>query len=96
MPDIFRHGSATWHGDLLKGKGTVSSESGAVTNAEATFVTRFEAPMTGTNPEEMIASAAHALCFSMAFANVLAQGGHAPEEIRTEANPYSKEGHLRV
>ena len=39
----------------------------------------------GTNPEELI-GAAHAGCFSMAFANGLTQAGHEPQEIRTTAN----------
>jgi osmotically inducible protein OsmC len=38
----------------------------------------------GTNPEELIA-AAHAGCFSMAFAHELAQAGHAPDSIETTA-----------
>ncbi len=39
----------------------------------------------GTNPEELI-GAAHAGCFSMAFANGLSQAGHKPQEIRTVAS----------
>jgi len=39
----------------------------------------------GTNPEELI-GAAHAGCFSMAFANGLTQAGHKPQEIRTKAS----------
>ena len=39
----------------------------------------------GTNPEELI-GAAHAGCFSMAFANGLTQAGHKPQEIRTTAS----------
>ena len=39
----------------------------------------------GTNPEELI-GAAHAGCFSMAFAGGLTQAGHKPQEIRTTAN----------
>ena len=38
----------------------------------------------GTNPEELIA-AAHAACYSMAFANYLAGQGREPQEIRTRA-----------
>ncbi len=48
------------------------------------FSSRFEEG-TGTNPEELIA-AAHAGCFSMAFANILSQAGHEPESVRTTAN----------
>jgi len=38
----------------------------------------------GTNPEELI-GAAHAGCFSMAFAGALSKAGHTPQEIRTTA-----------
>jgi osmotically inducible protein OsmC len=47
------------------------------------YATRFENAR-GTNPEELIA-AAHAACFSMAFANYLTGQGHKPQEIRTRA-----------
>jgi len=47
------------------------------------FSSRFESG-TGTNPEELIA-AAHAGCFSMALSNMLAQAGHVPESVETEA-----------
>jgi osmotically inducible protein OsmC len=51
-----------------------------------TFATRFEdAP--GTNPEELIA-AAHAACYSMAFANVLSQKGYEVEGVETTATTH--------
>lgn len=84
MPDILRHGTGTWRGDLMSGSGTASSESGALRDAKISFTTRFQEPVTGSNPEELIA-AAHAACFSMALSGVLSQQGHAPEEIRTKA-----------
>jgi len=83
MPEIVRKGSGVWNGDLKGGRGVVSTASGAVQNAPYSFASRFEnAP--ATNPEELIA-AAHAGCFSMALANILAGEGHAPAEIRTTA-----------
>jgi len=45
----------------------------------------------GTNPEELI-GAAHAGCFSMAFANGLSQAGHKPQEIRTKATVHFDKG----
>src|SRR6201991_4395610 len=78
-----RKASAVWKGDLKTGKGTISTESGALSDASYGFKTRFEnAP--GTNPEELIA-AAHAGCFSMALSNILAGDGHVPESVRTTA-----------
>jgi lipoyl-dependent peroxiredoxin len=84
MPDILRHGTGTWRGDLMTGNGTASSESGALRDAKITFTTRFQEPITGSNPEELIA-AAHAACFSMALSGVLSGQGHAPDEINTKA-----------
>jgi len=83
MPELVRKGSGVWSGDLKGGKGVVSSGSGAIQNAPYSFASRFEnAP--ATNPEELVA-AAHAGCFSMALANILAGDGHTPTEIRTTA-----------
>lgn len=48
------------------------------------FASRFEEGA-GTNPEELIA-AAHAGCFSMAFAHALAQAGHEPRRVHTRAD----------
>ena len=45
----------------------------------------------GTNPEELI-GAAHAGCFSMAFAAGLTQAGHKPQEIRTTASEHFDKG----
>ena len=78
-----RKGSAVWTGGLKDGKGTVSSESGVVANAQYTFGTRFENEK-GTNPEELIA-AAHAACFSMALSGQLNAAGFAPTSINTTA-----------
>jgi osmotically inducible protein OsmC len=47
------------------------------------FESRFEEGE-GTNPEELIA-AAHAGCFSMAFAGNLQRAGHEPRSVETTA-----------
>jgi osmotically inducible protein OsmC len=83
MSDLLRRASATWAGDLTSGRGTASTESGALRDANVTFSSRFESG-TGSNPEELLA-AAHAACFSMALANNLSKAGHVPEEVRTQA-----------
>lgn len=75
--------SAVWQGDLKSGKGTISTESGALKDNPYGFNTRFEgAP--GTNPEELI-GAAHAGCFSMALSMMLGQAGLTAERINTAA-----------
>jgi osmotically inducible protein OsmC len=57
--------------------------SGVLTDASYTYATRFDnAP--GTNPEELIA-AAHAACFSMAFASALEKKGFPATSVKTKA-----------
>ncbi|HXC97893.1 MAG TPA: OsmC family protein [Verrucomicrobiae bacterium] len=82
--EIQRSAEAVWRGDLKSGQGTTSTETGALREIPYSFKTRFENDRQGTNPEELIA-AAHASCFSMAFANMLSGDGHAPKEIKTRA-----------
>jgi lipoyl-dependent peroxiredoxin len=78
-----RKASAQWLGDLKGGKGTISSDSGVLSNSRYSFTTRFENEK-GTNPEELIA-AAHAGCFSMALSAELGKANLTPESIRTTA-----------
>jgi osmotically inducible protein OsmC len=78
-----RKASAEWKGGLKDGKGTISSDSGVLTNTQYSFGTRFEEGK-GTNPEELIA-AAHAGCFSMALSGQLGNAGMTAERINTTA-----------
>jgi lipoyl-dependent peroxiredoxin len=78
-----RNAEAVWNGTLSKGKGTIKSESGAI-NMAYSFASRFETG-SGTNPEELI-GAAHAGCFSMAFAMLLEKAGFLPQTIHTQAH----------
>jgi osmotically inducible protein OsmC len=83
MASIGRTAEAEWRGDLRKGSGTITSPSGVLVQTPYSFRTRFE-DEPGTNPEELVA-AAHAACYSMAFANTLAGKGYEPESIGTRA-----------
>lgn len=78
-----RNGSAHWQGGLKDGKGTVSTASGVLSNAQYSFSTRFENGA-GTNPEELL-GAAHAGCFSMALSAQLEAAGMKAESIDTTA-----------
>ena len=78
-----RKASAVWKGGLKDGKGTISTDSGVLSNAQYSFSTRFEEGK-GTNPEELIA-AAHAGCFSMALTGQLSTAGFTAESIETTA-----------
>jgi lipoyl-dependent peroxiredoxin len=77
-----RTAEARWQRSLQDGSGTMRLGSGAFEGSYS-FKSRME-DGPGTNPEELI-GAAHAGCFSMAFANGLSQAGHKPQEIRTKA-----------
>lgn len=76
--------SAVWTGSLKEGKGTISTATGVLNNANYSFATRFEGANTGTTPEEMIA-AAHAACYSMALGAQLGNAGLTPDRIETHA-----------
>jgi osmotically inducible protein OsmC len=78
-----RRGSAEWRGSLKEGGGTLSSESGVLTNVSYNFGKRF-GDEKGTNPEELLA-AAHAACFTMAAAGQFTSLGINTEYIRTAA-----------
>ena len=78
-----RSASAVWSGGLQDGKGTVSTESGVLSNTPYNFRMRFENEK-GTNPEELVA-AAHAACFSMALSLFLGQAGMTAQSIDTKA-----------
>ena len=83
MAELKRKAGAIWRGDLKNGEGFLSTESKAVFEKPYSFSTRFENEP-GTNPEELIA-AAHAGCYSMAFANTLKKKGYDPKQIDTTA-----------
>jgi osmotically inducible protein OsmC len=78
-----RSATAVWHGSLRDGKGTISTESKTLENAQYSFKARFENGA-GTNPEELIA-AAHAGCFTMALSSELTSAELAPESLETTA-----------
>jgi lipoyl-dependent peroxiredoxin len=79
-----RNASAEWKGAIKAGKGTISTDSGVLSETQYSFSTRFENGV-GTNPEELIA-AAHAGCFSMALSAELGEAGLTAESIKTTAS----------
>lgn len=86
---IKRYASAHWSGNLKEGKGTISSDSGALSDQPFGFNTRFD-DKNGTNPEELI-GAAHAGCFAMAFANELSSLDVVPKDVSTKATVHLEE-----
>jgi osmotically inducible protein OsmC len=80
-----RTASATWNGNLTEGSGRIHSfGSGALGELPVTWAARSQESNGQTSPEELIA-AAHAACFSMAFANMLFKEGFTAEQLDTSA-----------
>jgi osmotically inducible protein OsmC len=77
------HGSAVWRGGIKDGKGTISTQSGALKEYPYGFSSRFEGKP-GTNPEELI-GAAHAGCFTMALSLILGEAKLTAEQMETRA-----------
>lgn len=75
--------TAHWQGGLKDGKGSVSTESGALKEQPYGFNTRFEG-QAGSNPEELL-GAAHAGCYSMALSGELAGADLKADSIDTRA-----------
>ena len=80
---INRTGSAAWQGGIKDGKGSISTQSGALTAYPYGFSSRFEG-LPGTNPEELL-GAAHAGCFTMALSLILGQANLKAEQMDTRA-----------
>ena len=79
-----RKANARWQGTAKEGSGTLTTQSGTLTDTPYSFVARF-GDGKGTNPEELIA-AAHAGCFTMALSFMLNGAGFTADAIDTEAN----------
>jgi len=80
---INRKGSASWSGGFKDGKGSISTESGALSAHPYGYAMRFEG-VKGTNPEELI-GAAHASCFTMALSAILGQAKLTATKMDTTA-----------
>lgn len=80
---IKRQGSALWKGGLKDGRGSISTQSGALSTYPYGFASRFEG-LPGTNPEELL-GAAHAGCFTMALSMLLGEAGYTATQLNTTA-----------
>ena len=81
---MVRTSTANWQGSGKEGSGTLSVQSGLITNQAYTYASRFEQAK-GTNPEELVA-AAHAACYSMKLSFILGAAGFTPEKIETSCS----------
>jgi osmotically inducible protein OsmC len=83
MMTIKKHGSAAWQGAIKDGTGSISTESGALSEYPYGFAARFEGKK-GSNPEELI-GAAHASCFTMALSLMLTEAKLTATQLNTTA-----------
>jgi osmotically inducible protein OsmC len=82
---IVSRAEATWSGSLTDGSGEVSAASShAFTSLPVTWAARTEDHGGLTSPEELVA-AAHAACYSMAFASNLTKAGTPPTRLEVAA-----------
>ena len=79
-----KRANAHWEGAGKTGKGAISTETGALKDYPSGFGSRFGDDRKGTNPEEIL-GAAHAACFTMAFAFALEGAGITANSIDTQA-----------
>ena len=84
MATIKRNASAYWSGTGKEGTGTITTQSGVLSNTPYSLSRRF-GDEKGTNPEELI-GAAHAGCFTMALAFQLTGAGKPADSLDTKAD----------
>lgn len=89
-----RKANANWKGTGMEGKGTISTQSTTLDNAQLSFKTRF-ADGVGTNPEELIA-AAHSGCFTMQLSFLLNEGGFTADDLSTDATVTFEDGTITL
>jgi osmotically inducible protein OsmC len=87
-----RNANANWKGSGKDGKGTLSTESSILNEAQYSFKTRFENGI-GTNPEELV-GAAHSGCFTMQLSFLLDEKGFLEKDLTTEAKVTFEDGNI--
>jgi osmotically inducible protein OsmC len=87
-----RTANVVWNGDLVSGSGMITYlSSGVVSRLPISWASRTSAHEGRTSPEELLA-AAHASCFSMAFASRLAKNGTPPTSLEVRAEVRFEQG----
>jgi lipoyl-dependent peroxiredoxin len=84
VPRVQRSADVTWEGNVARGSGALSAQSGAFQALPYTLAARIGAPEGKTSPEELLA-AAHAGCYAMSLAGELAQAGMPADRVELTA-----------
>ena len=72
MPRIERSAKVVWDGNVARGSGHISGDTGAFSELPYTLASRIGNPEGKTSPEELLA-AAHAGCFTTSLGSELAR-----------------------
>ncbi len=84
MPRVQRQASVTWEGNVARGSGAISADTGAFADLPFSLASRVEKPDGKTSPEELLA-AAHAACYATSLAGELAGVGSPPDHLDVRA-----------
>ena len=99
MPRIERTAHVTWEGNVARGVGRITGDTGAFGELPFSLPTRIGAAEGKTSPEELLA-AAHAGCLAMSIASELTQAGTPPERLTVDTtivmDEVGDEGHQIV
>jgi lipoyl-dependent peroxiredoxin len=99
MPRIERSAVVTWEGNVARGTGAISADTGAFAALPFSLPTRIGQAEGKTSPEELLA-AAHGGCLAMSLASELTSAGTPPERLDVHARVLMDEvpgrGHLVV
>jgi lipoyl-dependent peroxiredoxin len=80
MPRIERSAHITWEGNVARGVGHISGDTGAFSQLPFSLPTRIGAAEGKTSPEELLA-AAHGGCITMSLASELTQAETPPTSL---------------
>jgi lipoyl-dependent peroxiredoxin len=80
MPRIERSADVSWEGNVARGEGRITAETGAFSELPFSLPTRIGAAEGKTSPEELLA-AAHAGCLTMGLATELTEAGTPPARL---------------
>jgi lipoyl-dependent peroxiredoxin len=84
MPRVRRAAEVTWEGNVARGHGAISAQTGAFHELPFSLATRVGQAEGKTSPEELLA-AAHAGCYAMSLAGELTKRGNPPEHLSVTA-----------
>ena len=80
MPKIERSATITWEGNVARGVGHITGDTGAFSELPFSLPTRIGAAEGKPSPEELLA-AAHGGCITMSLASELTQAGTPPTRL---------------